>query len=298
MKIGIDIGGSHIGVALVNEDGEIVKKIEQDIIKKNNMAQYIINYLDSVIDQLKEIANIDYIGIGVPGNPKGTVVTKLDNLGIESIDFSEIGKKHNIKMHVINDGKAAALAEKKYGAMKEYNDCVFLGLGTGIGAAVFLDNKLLKAKRNSGFELAHIIIDKNGIPCTCGKRGCFEAYCSIKKFKNNALEILKNIYGDEFSIPTIELPNEIKKNIYNVKIKELIDMFIEDLIVGVSNIIDIFEPEVICFGGSFVYFKEILYDRFISEMKKRKYVYNKESLPEMVLAELKNDAGMIGSTID
>ena len=228
-----------------------------------------------------------------------TSIVKASNLSLEKFCLTEeLENIFHTKVKIRNDAKACTMAEKKYGALKNYKDCLFLCVGTGIGGAAFINNKLLESNNFSGFEFGHMVIEKDGLKCTCGKRGCFEAYCSIKKFKDSALEILKELYGDEFSIPTKELPNEIKKNINNEKIKKLIDMFIEDLIVGVSNIIDIFEPEVICFGGSFVYFKEILYDLFVLEMKKRKYVYNKDTLPEMVLAKLKNDAGLIGPTID
>ena len=89
----------------------------------------------------------------------------------------------------------------------------------------------------------------------------------------------------------------IKKEINNGKVKQIIDEYIENMIVGLSNIIDIFEPEAICLGGSFVFFKDIFYDKLVSEMNTRKYVFNKETMPKIVLAKLKNDAGIIGSIL-
>lgn len=83
----------------------------------------------------------------------------------------------------------------------------------------------------------------------------------------------------------------------NMDIQKLIDEFIENMIIGLSNIIDIFEPEAICLGGSFVFFKDIFYDRLISELNARKYYFNKGEAPKIVLAKLNNDAGMIGATI-
>ena len=89
-----------------------------------------------------------------------------------------------------NDAKCAAMAEKVYGAMKDYKDGVFLCLGTGIGGAVFMDGKLLEPKRYSGFEMGHMVINKGGRLCSCGKKGCFEAYASIKALKTKVTETL------------------------------------------------------------------------------------------------------------
>ncbi len=169
---------------------------------------------------------------------------------------------------------------------------MFLCLGTGIGSGVFLGGNLLSAKNNLGFELGHMIIQKNGILCNCGKKGCFETYCSIKRFKDNVKNIL-----EINEISSIELLKKINAEKNNKKIKELIDDFIDNFIVGLSNIIDIFEPEAICIGGSFVFFKEIFYSKLVNEMNERKYVFNKEKMPKILLAELGNDAGMIGASI-
>ena len=208
------------------------------------------------------------------------------------MDLKPISEKYNIPIKLKNDSKAAGLAEFKYGSLKEYNDAVFLCLGTGIGSAVFLNGKLLEANKHVGFELGHIVIDRDGIKCNCGKKGCFETYCSIKRFKENARKVLN--VGE---IPAEELLKIIKENLENKEITKLIDEYIDNLIIGLSNVIDIFEPEAISLGGSFVFFKDLFYEKLIAEMQKRKYVFNKESVPEIVLADLKNDAGMIGAVL-
>ena len=168
---------------------------------------------------------------------------------------------------------------------------MFLCLGTGIGSGVFLGGNLLSTKDNLGFELGHMIIQKDGILCNCGKRGCFETYCSMKRFKDNVKNIL-----DIKEISSITLLETIKDN-NNYKIKEIIDEFIDNLIVGLSNITDIFQPEAICIGGSFVFFREIFYEKLVNEFQERKYVFNKNRMPKIILAELKNDSGMIGAAI-
>lgn len=292
LKIGIDLGGSHIGIGVLDASNNIIAKIEKDIVKTHNVKNKIMNYIDENIEKIINSYEIELIGIAVPGIPKNFVAENIFNLEIEKMDFSKIASRYNIPLKIQNDSKAAGLAEKQCGSLKNYKDAVFLCLGTGIGSAVFLNNNLLVTNKNVGFELGHMIIDKNGLQCNCGKKGCFETYCSIKRFKENASKIL-NI--DDIS--SKELISKIIEEENNIQIQGLINEYIENLIIGLSNIIDIFEPEAICIGGSFVFFKDIFYEELIEEMNKRKYVFIKNSIPEIVLAELKNDAGIIGSVL-
>ena len=293
MNIGVDIGGSHVGIALI-ENGRIVKKVEQDIEKSAETEREILDLMDFYIDAFSQMGNIEKIGIVAPGTPsrENLSIKRLVNLQIDEMNFEYILKKYNIPVQVSNDAKSAGIAEFAMGALKKYNDAVFLCMGTGIGSAVFLNGRMLEANKNMGFELGHMIIDKNGIECNCGKRGCFETYCSIKRFKENA----KTVLGAEDMEPK-ELLRELEKNLEAPKVKKLIDDYIENMIVGLSNIIDIFEPEAICLGGSFVHFKNIFYDKLVKEMEKRRYYFNKDSKTKIVLAELKNDAGMLGAVL-
>lgn len=293
MKIGIDIGGSHIGIGLLTDENKIVSKLEKDLSYETDARKVVLEYLDKNIEKLKLENDIKTIGIVTPGNIKENLITNLVNLGLDELDLTPIiNRNNNIPIKIKNDSKAAALAENEYGSLREYKDSVFLCLGTGIGSAVFMNKRLLIANRNTGFELGHMIIEKGGIKCNCGKDGCFETYCSIKRFKERIKEEL-----NQKDCSSEELLETIKKEKDNEKIKSIIDEYIENLIVGLSNIIDIFEPEAICLGGSFVFFKDIFYDRLIDEMEKRRYVFNKDKLPKIVLATLKNDAGIIGSVL-
>ena len=334
LKIGIDLGGSHIGIGLLDNHNRVVNRIEKDIYRIGREKTTILNYINEQIETLKENNKIDLIGIVTPGNIKENYMENLVNLGIEKLDFSKlIENNKDIIFQINNDSKAAGLAERNYGALKSYNDAVFLCLGTGIGSAVFLNGQLLKANRNTGFELGHMIIEKNGLKCNCGKRGCFEAYCSIKRFKDNVNNILDLKDNNSEKIKDIleklvqqknnrricvfsnnnensELDN--KKEVYDdieeqnkiiisdeqvFKVRRLIEQYINDMIIGLSNIIEIFEPEVICLGGSFVFFKNIFYDKLVEMMNLKRYVFNKAELPKIVLAELKNDAGIIGAVL-
>ena len=293
MKIGIDLGGSHIGIGVINTNGEIVEKIETDLSNIKDIENYIINYIEEKVKKYLNKYNIESIGVASPGILKDGKITNVVNLGIKEFDISTILKsKFDIPVKIKNDAKCAALAEMKYGSLKSYQDAVFLCLGTGIGGAIFMNGEELKPIKNSGMELGHMVIEKDGIQCNCGKKGCFETYCSIKRLKNALMEIM-NISKETDSKKLLELLGKST----DVRVQETIDTYIDNLIVGLSNIIDIFEPQVICLGGSFVYFKDILYKPFIERFYREKYVFNKKELPEIKLAILENDAGIIGATL-
>ena len=295
MKIGIDLGGSHIGIGIINENGKIIEKRETELIneKENNIEEFIKSYISyNVKELIQKYNDIKIIGVASPGTPKNGKITTLVNLGINELDIKEIiSNVCNLPIRLCNDAKCAGLAEKQYGSLKKYSDAVFICLGTGIGGAVFLDNKLLIPRRNPGFELGHMIIEKDGKLCNCGKKGCFETYCSMKRLKNELI--------DEMSlpkdIPSQQLLQTLKKRKKEENVKQIVNTYIENLIVGLSNIIDIFEPEAICLGGSFVYFEEVLYESLVEKYYAKRYVFNKQNLPDIKLAQLGNDAGMIGA---
>lgn len=296
MRIGIDLGGSHIGMGVVQQNGTLLEKMEVDLNKEkqNHFEEFIQTYIVKGIQEYMNKYPIDLIGIASPGEPRDGKITSLVNLGIQELDLAEIiAKICNLPVQILNDAKCAGMAEKVYGALRNEEDGVFICLGTGIGGAVFMENKPLVPKRHSGFELGHMIIQKDGELCKCGNRGCFETYCSIKRLKEALIQILE--LPEEKKAP--ELLETLKERQNEEKVEPKINSYIENLVIGLSNITNIFEPEAICLGGSFVYFENILYDKLVEEFGKKELLFNKESCPKLKLAMLGNDAGMIGATI-
>lgn len=300
MKIGIDLGGSHIGIGVINENGEILEKIETDLDIRslnneiNNIEEFIEKYLTDNVKNFIKKYEIEIIGVASPGTPKDGKITTLVNLGINELNITQIlNKVCNIPIVIRNDAKCAGLAEKIYGSLKPYSDAVFICLGTGIGGAIFVDNQLLTPKRNPGFELGHMIIERDGKLCNCGKKGCFETYCSMKRFKNKLIELLEL----PKTTTAQELLEILKERKQEEAVKNMVNEYLDDLIVGISNIIDIFEPEAICLGGSFVYFEEVLYEELIKKYYEKRYVFNKQNIPDLKLAILGNDAGIIGAPL-
>ena len=296
MKIGIDLGGSHIAIGVIDNRGFIVEKVEKRLLAKekkdikNSIEEYIVKNVKEFINKYK----ITEIGIAVPGTISETQIIKSVNLGVKNYNLIQNLKDYiDLPIKVRNDAKCAAIAESKIGALKQYKRSVFLTLGTGIGGAVIIDGKLLDTGKLPGCEFGHMIIQRDGIECNCGKKGCFEKYSSMKAFKNN---LRRELNLDETTRGQ-ELLDMIRKNGDNPKIKKVVDEYIEYLSIGISNLVNIFEPEVIGIGGSFVYFSDVLLEKLIKNVQQKKYLFNKREKLIIVPAALGNDAGIIGSVM-
>lgn len=324
MKIGVDLGGSHIAIGVIDNSGRIIEKFEKRLkaIEKKKIKDTITSYIMENVKLLKEKHKISSIGIAIPGTVSEGTIIKSVNLGIKNFNIvEELKKEINLPIQIRNDAKCAAMAENTYGSLQNYNRSIFLTLGTGIGGAVIIDNKLLDCGEFAGCEFGHMTIEKNGKQCSCGKKGCFERYASMKALKDNLREVLG--VGEEVSgkeLFEIIRSNDIlgteekfikkyseadsksfdSKDIKTVKAEEIervVQEFIENLSIGIANLIDIFEPEAIGIGGSFVYFEEVLLDRLKTELLKEKVLFNKRENIIVKTAIFRNDAGIIGATI-
>ena len=145
MKIGVDIGGSHVGIGLINENGKIIAQEDQDLnneLKSENYAEKLVETIIDLITKVLDKKNINIqdvrlIGIAIPGTVSDTHIIKAENLHIKNFNIvSEINKFFNIPIVLRNDAKCAAIAEKEYGSLKKYDDAVFLTVGTGIGLSL------------------------------------------------------------------------------------------------------------------------------------------------------------------
>ena len=296
MKIGIDLGGSHIGIGIVDEKGYVIEKSEKRIIEKDrkNIKNIIEKYITEKVRHIIEENEITEIGIAIPGTISNEKVIKSVNLGLKNYPIvKKLQENINLPIKIANDCRCAAIAENKYGALKKYSREVFITLGTGIGGAVIINDKVLDTGELPGCEFGHMIIQKNGLECKCGKRGCFEKYASMKVFKDN----LRKELGLNEKARGQDLLDIIRKNQDNPKIKRVINDYIDNLSIGISNIVNIFKPKVIGIGGSFVYFSDILLDKLKDNIIKKEYLFNQRKTINIVQAILGNDAGIIGSTM-
>lgn len=227
------------------------------------------------------------------GTVSDGVVIKSENLGINNLMVRDILKReHNCNISIANDAKCAAMAEKKFGSLKEYDDALFLIIGTGVGGAAFLGGKLLEPKRYSGFEVGHMVIKKGGKKCSCGRKGCFEIYSAMRELRSKVNRTFNLGLTDGRKIRRF-----IEKNRNDEKLNKILEDYTENLNIAISNLINIFEPEAICIGGSFAYYKGILLGRLKRKLAKKEELYNKDNIPKLVLAKYRNDAGIIGAAM-
>lgn len=300
MKIGIDLGGSHIAIGVVDNKGKILEKVEKRITKaeKNTIKKVIEDYIIEKTANFLQQYNITEIGIAIPGTVKNETVVKSVNLGLKNYEIvKNLQGKIQLPIKIRNDAKCAALAENTYGALKSYNRSIFLTLGTGIGGAVIIHNELLDTGELPGCEFGHMLIEKNGNLCKCGKRGCWETYASMKAFKDNLREILdldERTSGKEL----LDMLRKMDKNNPKyIQTNRLIEQYIDYLSIGISNLINIFEPEAIGIGGSFVFYEEIFLEKLKTKLLKDNLLFNERKEIIVQTAILDNDAGMIGAIL-
>ena len=300
MKIGVDLGGSHIAIGAVDNNGKVIEKFEKRITKteKKNIKKTIEEYIIEKTKMLQEKYKITSMGIAIPGTMENGVILKSVNLELKNYPLLDKLKECiDIPIKIKNDTKCAAIAENIYGALREYNSGIFLTLGTGIGGAIIINNKLLEVGELPGCEFGHMIIQKNGLQCNCGKKGCFEKYASMKAFKDN----LRNVLNLDEKTSGKDLLDIIRKNPQGSenfnKINKVIEEYMDNLSIGISNLINIFEPEAVVIGGSFVFYEEIFMNRLKEKILKGNLLFNQRKEIIIQTAILGNDAGLIGATL-
>lgn len=294
MKVGIDIGGSHIAIGAIDSKNNIIEKIEKRLMKedKKDIKKSIEKYILENIQKLKNEYQITEVGISAPGTIQNGKIIESVNLGIKDYNIIENLKKIGLPIKVKNDAKCAAIAESEIGSLKNYKRSVFLTLGTGVGGAVIINGELLDTGDLPGCEFGHMIIQKDGVKCNCGKNGCFEKYASMKALKDN----LRMELGLDEKTNGEKLLKIIKDNPQDERINKIINEFIDYLSIGISNLINIFEPEAVGIGGSFVYFSEVLLERLKNNIKRNNYLRNNRDEIIIIPASLGNNAGIIGAT--
>ena len=292
MKIGIDLGGSHIGVGLVNANNEIIIKKEHNwtIQEKENLNNNIPDVCIQLIKQIMEennISEIEKIGIGYPSANiiDGIIYKNGNTFNLPRI----LNNEFKVPTYLRNDVKCSALCEKTIGNLKDYNNCIFMTLGTGIGGAYFYKNELVTPNKYQGFEIGHMIIEVNGRKCRCGKKGCFEEYGAMRIFRKE-IEELFNIE----KVTSYKMFEIIENKEKQEEVNKIIENYLNYLSIGISNLINIFEPDAICIGGSFAYYAPIFMDK-LKEKVQRNFA-NRE-IPDLLVAKYANDAGIIGASM-
>lgn len=306
--IGIDLGGTNIAVGLVSEEGELVAKKSvkthserpfKDILK--DMADCVLLLLDEQKVPLDEVISI---GIGTPGSvdsEHGVLVYANNFSEKENIKMREIIQSYIDKpVYITNDANAAALGEVVAGAAKGYKNAVLITLGTGVGGGIIINGQLYEGQYSAGAELGHIMLIHDGEQCSCGRKGCWEAYASatalIRQTKR-AMEAHPESYMNQ--IATLDTVSgrtafTAAKN-GDAAGQAVVDKYIQYIAEGLVDIINIFRPEILIIGGGICNEGEYL----LKPMREflHKYAYGGGLHPDqkLAVASLGNDAGIIGA---
>jgi len=292
-KIGIDLGGTNIAAAVVGFDNKIVAKesVPTGLPKTpDEIADSIAALVKSVASKaFVRMDEISVVGIGTPGAVNAEGVVENDaNLGFVNTPLREmLEERLNLSCRVGNDANCAALGEQIAGCGKGTRNFIAVTLGTGIGGGIILGGKLLTGINGAAGEIGHMVIDREGIPCKCGRIGCFEQYASATALVNAAREAFPDITcaKDLFDLAHAD----------NLRALEIIDDYTEYLADGITNLINIFQPEMICIGGGVAAQGEFILKPLREKVEKKRYTRNASVQTVIRAATLGNDAGLIGA---
>lgn len=309
LAIGVDLGGSKIGIALVKKNGEIEKYIKMPTHAEQGQESTINRIKQGIYQVIEQkdlrINKISGIGIGAPGpvDYKEGVIHCAPNLpGWKEVPLANIVKdEFQIPVIMENDANVAAWGEKTFGVARGIDDMVCLAMGTGIGAGLILSGKIYHGKNNLAGEIGHIIVNKEGPRCNCGNYGCLEAYSSAAGIKNRLYSKINKLKADNQTPPFISDLDDISLvQIFkmaregNEVVKDIVEEAIEYLGIGIATVINILNPEMIVLVGGLANegdkllnpLKEIIYKRAMSS-----------HLPDLkiVFGKLGDYAGVIGA---
>ena len=310
-NIGVDLGGTNIAAAIVNDEGKILVKGSTPTMNDRSYEPIVADMAklckDLIAEAGLEVKDIHSVGIGSPGIPdpvKGLIVY-ANNLHFNNTPIRDEFQKHiNLPVYIENDANAAAFGEYEAGTGKQYKDIIAITLGTGVGGGVIIDHKIIGGSWNGGAELGHIVIKSGGVQCTCGRKGCWERYSSatalIREAKLAALSnpdsMLNKLVEGDLDRMNAKIPFDAAQD-GDVIAQSVIDQYVEDLAVGLVNVINIFQPEIIVLGGGVSAQKDNLLVPLRERMTEEIYGGADMFRTKVETALLGNDAGIIGAAL-
>ncbi len=312
-RIGIDLGGTNIAAGLVNENFEI--------LVKDSLPTQATRPPEQIVDDIALLcrrvcdaagvsaADIEAVGIASPGvaNHDSGVVEYANNLPFRHFPIAALlCERFPVKrVSVENDANAAAWGEAVAGAARGTKNSVMITLGTGVGGGIIIDRKVYSGSNFAGAELGHIVIQHGGRKCSCGRRGCWEAYSSatamirmteekIAECAASGRETLMTAMVAERGRVTGRTACDAMRQ-GDAAAREVYDEYINYLACGLANIVNIFQPQVISLGGGISGEGQSLIDAVSPLVHAEQYGSGIVELADIRIAKLGNDAGIIGA---
>ena len=307
--IGIDLGGTNVAAGVTNKEGKLLGTASIPCPRgaeaiADAMAQSARLAVKEAGVPLEECVSV---GVASPGSidPEKGIVFHAFNLELHNVPLAQMvsDRLGGIPTLLENDANAAALGEFVAGAGKGKNSLVAITLGTGVGSGAVLEGKLYTGFNYAAFESGHTVIHRGGRPCTCGRKGCWEAYASATGLIRSTREAMEA--HPESSLwklaPTLEEVN--RKTPFDAAqagdpvAQAVLDEYIEDLACGLANLINILQPEVLCIGGGICKQGENLMVPLRAALDREEFTRDAAHRTQVCIAQLGNDAGIIGGAM-
>ncbi|MGN0682517.1 MAG: ROK family protein [Oscillospiraceae bacterium] len=313
--IGVDVGGTNIACAVVNENYEILarSKVKTFSRERDKLPEYseILDNLIIAVNRACSEAGIlpsdaSSIGIGCPGicNNETGVVEYCSNLALENVPLrDDVEKYFKLPTALENDANAAAFGEFLAGGARGSRNAVVITLGTGVGSGIIIDGKIYRGSYCAGGEIGHTVIVMDGLPCSCGRKGCFEAYSSatgLVRMTTQASElnpdsILTRIIREEGKVSGRTAFQAMKQG--DEVGKAVTEQYIKYLACGISNVINTFQPDILCIGGGVCNEGDPLMVPLREAVNQQIYSKNSAKTTRIEACQLANDAGIIGAAM-
>lgn len=308
-KIGIDLGGTNIATGVVDENYKIIGRAVSKTNSEGTTTEIIDHIARTVYNAIDaagvRLSDIEEIGVGIPGAVDSThgIVKYSCNLSFHETAVATIlSEKMGKRVYIENDANAAAIGEYVAGAGKDARIFVAVTLGTGVGSGIIIDGNVFSGSNNAGAELGHTCIEMNGEMCKCGNYGCWEAYASatalirqtkyaMKRYPSSKMwELCQNqlekVTG-KTAFDAMRIGDEVGKMVVNT--------YCEYVAVGISNIINTFQPDIICIGGGIANQGNTLLDPVKRIANGNDHARSLKKKTDIRIAQLGNDAGIIGA---
>lgn len=294
MRVGVIIGSSQIQIGLVDDQQKLIDVNAYPMDRTKHPEDIIAETAENVL-KILSVNNIPLdqcvgVGVGVPGTidrRHGTVLYS-NNIRWENVPLASLlGRVIPCPVRIANDADCAALGEAAAGAGKDYADVVMFTLGNGVGGGIILNGEVFEGGMMGGSELGHMVVRYNGRQCTCGRKGCLEAYASIPALLKSAAQVL----GHEVTLE--EIFDLYQKE--NTDITEVIEQYEQMLGTGIVNVVNIFRPQMILIGGMISPYASLMLDELKKIVKEDSFGGSSDLIPEIETAQLGDKAGMIGA---
>ncbi|MDO5602410.1 MAG: ROK family glucokinase [Oscillospiraceae bacterium] len=307
-RIGIDLGGTNIAVGLVDENWSITARCTLST-RAERPAREIIDDMAKAAETVMAQAQVEKeaclsVGVGSPGtcDEKTGEILYANNLGWRNVPLAqELQKRLGLPVYISNDANCAALGEVKAGAAKGCRNALLFTLGTGVGGGIILDGKIFSGGRSCGAELGHTLLMAEGEPCTCGRRGCIEAYASAtalirdtKREMERTPESLMHAAAEGYGKVNGRVAFDAARQ-GDPAAKRVVENYLRYLGEAVVDMINIFRPDIFILGGGIANEGAFLLEPVRAFAARYAYGGALNPLPEIVCAALGNDAGIIGA---